>query len=133
MLHVCMAREDHLREGTRPTTGCYPALGKKSDLRPGVLRNVVDDRRRGAAHDDPSKRFEFRWVDFHVQQEGGDVNEIAGLRACDRFSLCPPTYFTGAGEDVGDRLLLAMVMNPGPVPPRTSRPRWPKRYRARAR
>src|ERR1700688_3561847 len=114
MLHVLHVREDHLREGTRLTIWCYPALGTKSGLRPGVLRKVDDDRRRGAAHDNPSKRFQFRWVDFHVQQKRGDVNEIAGLCARDRFALCSPAYFAGTGEDVGDRLLLTMMMNSRP-------------------
>src|ERR1700731_4305664 len=102
----CLVDENDSPEDASP--------GKKPGLRPCVVRKVDDDRCRGAAHDNPPKRFQFRWVDFHVRQEGGDVNEIAGLCACDRFALYPPAYFAGAGEDVGDRLLLAMVMNARP-------------------
>ena len=51
-------------------------------LGPSVVRQVDDNWRRCAAHDNPSKRFQFRRVDFHMRQEGRDMNKIAGLRAC---------------------------------------------------
>ena len=38
------------------------------------------------------------------------MNEIAGLRTRDQFSSRAPAYFADAGEHVGDRLLLSMMM-----------------------
>src|SRR4051812_46241334 len=80
-------------------------------LRPGVIREVDDDGCCGAAYDHPSKRFEFRGVDFHVGQKGGNLNEVAGLGARNRFSAYAPTDFAGPGEHVGDRFLLSVMMN----------------------
>src|SRR5712671_5661853 len=87
---------------------------KTSGLRPGVVRKVDDNGCRGAAHDDPSKRFQLRRIDFHVRQEGGDMNEIAGLCARDRLSSVAPAYFADAGEDIGDRFLFSVMMNARP-------------------
>src|SRR4030081_684220 len=84
---------------------------RTSGLRPGVVRKVDDNGRCRAAHDNPSKRFQLRRVDLHMQQEGGDMNEIAGLRARYGFAFCTPAYFADAGEDVGDRFLLSMMVN----------------------
>jgi len=42
------------------------------------------------------------------------MNEIAGLRSRDRFSLFAPADFADAGEDVGDRLLLSVMMDSRP-------------------
>ena len=39
------------------------------------------------------------------------MNEIAGLRARNRFSSFAPADFADAGEDVGDRLLLSVMMH----------------------
>jgi len=50
-----------------------------------------------------------------MQQEGGDMNEVASLRACGIFSSCAPAYFAAPGEDVCDRLLLSMMMNSCPA------------------
>src|ERR1700704_5235927 len=83
-------------------------------LRPRVVRKVDDDGPCGAAHDNPSKRLQFRGVDLHMQQEGGDMNEVASLRVCGIFSSCAPAYFAAPGEDVCDRLLLSMMMNSCP-------------------
>src|SRR5229473_5864471 len=80
-------------------------------LRPGVVRKVDDNRRCRATHDNPSKRLQFRRVDFHMPQEGGDMNEIAGLGARDGFAFGAPAYFADAGQDVSDRLLLAVMVN----------------------
>ena len=41
------------------------------------------------------------------------MNEIAGLCTRDRFSSLAPADFADAGKDVGDRLLLAVMVNPG--------------------
>lgn len=38
------------------------------------------------------------------------MNEVSGLRTRDRFSSRAPSYFTDAGEHVGDRLLLSVMM-----------------------
>src|SRR4051794_3945565 len=95
-------------------SSCCPQ--ETSGLRPGVVRKINDDRRCGAAHDDPSKRLALRRVDFHVRQEGGNMNEIPGLRTGDRFPTDAPANFADAGEDVGDRLLLPVMMYPGSRP-----------------
>jgi len=39
------------------------------------------------------------------------MNEIASLRARNRFSFCAPAYFADAGQHVGDRLLLSVMVN----------------------
>src|SRR5262245_24815404 len=49
-----------------------------------------------------------------MRKKGRDMNEIAGLCACRKFSSFTPTHFASAGEDVGDRLLLSMVVNSSP-------------------
>src|SRR5436190_23156574 len=110
-----MASETTCRKtsGLRPGVVLLP-LRTTSGLRPGVVRKVDNDGCRGAAHDHPSKRFLSRRIDFHVRQEGGDMNEIAGLCTRNRFSSFAPADFADAGEDVGDRLLLAVMVNAGP-------------------
>src|SRR2546430_4278028 len=85
-------------------------MARCSGLRPGVVRKVDHDGRRGAAYDHPSKRLLFRRIDFHVWQKGGNMNEIAGLRARGRFASFAPTDFTDAGENVGDCFLPSMIM-----------------------
>src|SRR5438270_12786737 len=107
-----MASETTCRKtsGLRPGVVLLP-LRTTSGLRPGVVRKVDNDGCRGAAHDHPSKRFLSRRIDFHVRQEGGDMNEIAGLRTRDRVSSLAPADFADAGEDIGDRLLLSMMMD----------------------
>src|SRR5258708_7258854 len=84
---------------------------QRPGLRPGVVRKVDDDRCCRAAHHNPAKRLQFRRVDFHMRQEGRDMNEVASLRAPYEFSSCAPAHFTDAGENIGDRLLLSMMMN----------------------
>src|SRR5450432_3936382 len=87
---------------------------KTSGLPPGIVRKVDNDGRSGASHHYPSKWLLFRRVDFHVRQEGGNMNEIAGLCTRGRFASFAPADFADTREDVGDGLLLAMMMNSGP-------------------
>ena len=61
-------------------------------------------------HDNPSKRLQPK-IDFHVQKEGGDMNEITGLCARRKLSRRAPAYFANAGQHVGNGLLLPMMMN----------------------
>ena len=42
------------------------------------------------------------------------MNEIANRRTCYEFTSCTPAYLADAGQHVGNRLLLAMMMNPCP-------------------
>jgi len=139
LVHDCSmfakVREGRLQEDIRLTACVVAARRKTSGLRPGVVRKVDNDRLRRAAHDHPSKRLQFRTVDFHVRQESGDMNEIAGLCTRDRFASFTPPNFADAGEDVGDGLLFSMMMNSSPRSgsTRTGRPRLPMQCRAPAR
>jgi hypothetical protein len=80
-------------------------------LRPGSVGKVHDDRGRCAPHDHPAKRLGSRGVDLHVRKEGRHMDEISGFPARRAFALRTPADFAVAGEDIGDRLLLAMMMN----------------------
>ena len=42
------------------------------------------------------------------------MDEIAGLRARCELTSCTPAYLADAGQHVGNRLLLSMMMNSGP-------------------
>jgi hypothetical protein len=87
---------------------------KTSGLRPAVVRKVDDDRRCRAAYDNPSKRLKFRRVDFHMREQRGNMNEIAGLGDRGEFSCGAPANLAVAGENVCNRILLAVMMNSGP-------------------
>ena len=96
--------------GKRWTPGVIPWLW------PGIVRQVHHDRRRGAPHDHPVKRLGSRWIDLHVQQEGRHMDEIAGLRARSEFPPLAPADLADAGQHVGDRLLLSVMMDAGTGP-----------------
>src|SRR5258708_497566 len=71
MIAPCSRRGGRLQEDVRLTAWCLPAASRKTPgLRPGVVRKVDNDARRGAAHDYPSKRLLHRSADLHVRQEG---------------------------------------------------------------
>jgi hypothetical protein len=42
------------------------------------------------------------------------MDEIASLCACEMLSLRAPAHFANAGQHVGYRVLLSMMMNSGP-------------------
>src|SRR5437660_1900116 len=84
-----------------------------SYLWPGMVRKVHDDRCRGAPHNHPLERLGLRRIEFHVQQEGGDMDEVARLRARNALALRPPPNFADARQNICDRLLLAMMMDAG--------------------
>src|SRR5260370_16742511 len=88
--------------------------GRHRGLRPPVVWDVDHNGRRGAAHDNPSKRLQFRGIDFHVEQESRNMNEVAGLRVRYEFTSCTPANLADAAEHIGDRLLLSMMVNSAP-------------------
>src|SRR6267154_3543 len=109
-LHACLASRK-----LRLTACSCPAVRRKtSGLPPDVVGKVDHDGCRGAAHDHPAKRLQLRGVDFHMEQESRNVNEVAGLRVRYEFTSCTPANLADAGEHIGDRLLLSMMVNSGP-------------------
>src|SRR6266576_5607355 len=62
----CSQGSGRLITGRHRAYGLVPACFQQEDtrLRPGVVRKVDDDGCRSAAHDHPSKRFEFLGGDF---------------------------------------------------------------------
>jgi hypothetical protein len=70
--------------------------------------------RCGASHDNPPKRLLIRRIDFHVRQERGGMNKIAGLCTCDGLSSLSPANLADARKNVRDRLLFPVMMNSGP-------------------
>src|SRR5258708_32673158 len=76
----------------RPETQAYglPSScrrGRHRGLRPPVVWDVDHNGRRGAAHDNPSKRLQFRGIDFHMEQASRNMNGVAGPRA--RYDFDP--------------------------------------------
>src|SRR5260370_29769870 len=57
------------------------------------------------------KRLRIRRIDLHVRQEGRHMDEIAGFRARSVFAPRAPADFADARQDIGDRLLLSMMMD----------------------
>src|ERR1700730_7431731 len=80
-------------------------------LWPHLVRKIDHDRRCAAPHDNPAKRLRIRRIDLHVGQEGRHMDKIAGFRRRRTFSPRAPADFANARQDVGDRLLLAMMVN----------------------
>ena len=89
-----------------------PGWGSRSSW-PARVRKIHDDRGGRASHDNPPKCMHFRWIDLHVRQKGGNVNEIAGLRVSDEFTVGAPANLAGATEHECDRLLGSMMVNAG--------------------
>src|SRR5882724_12159130 len=92
----------------------FRCLGRHRGLRPDVVWDVDDNGRRCAAYDNPSKRFQFRGIDFHVEQESRNMNEVAGLPVRYEFTSCTPANLADAGQHISDRLLFSMMVNSGP-------------------
>jgi hypothetical protein len=50
-------------------------------------------------------------IDLHVRQESRHMDEIAGFRARNAFTPRAPADFADARQDIGNRLLLSMMMD----------------------
>src|SRR5476649_2858634 len=102
-------------QGTAQTSGSErraaiaPALGVASAIWGGLFE-VEPESRTGIHHHGEQETIayvlsgicEVRW---------GATGEF---RARAKFSCCAPAHFADAGEDVGDRLLLSVMMNSRP-------------------
>jgi hypothetical protein len=61
---------------------------------PDSVRKIDHNRCRGAADDNPTECACLRWIDFHVRQIGGNMDEVASLRVVNEFTIGAPTYLT---------------------------------------
>src|ERR1700722_1872287 len=76
-----------------------------------IIGQIDDNGVWRASDHDPAERLRIRRVAFHVRQPGRYMNEIA--RACDGAELTAlaPPHQALAFQNVGDRVLLAVMMD----------------------
>jgi hypothetical protein len=94
---------------------------------PIVIGEIDHDRLRGASHNDPDEAVIFRRIDFHVRQPRRNVDKVAGVRGRGKLAALSPTDRAIALEHVGDRLLLAVMMDAGLGPGLDDKYSAPKR------
>ena len=96
------------------------AAGKVAPKRPPILAVRIvpdigghiehDGVRRAADNHPPDRRID-RWIRFHVQQKGRNVQEITGPRDARKLAVFSPAQMTDALQHIGDGLLRSVMVD----------------------
>jgi len=80
---------------------------------PIVVRQIDYDRLGGTSHNHPGKATIRRLIDLHVRQPRRDMDEVPTARDGTELTTFAPADKAISLEYIGDRLLLAMMMDTG--------------------
>jgi hypothetical protein len=90
-------------------------MGDRADVNvsrsPIVVRQIDYDRLGGTSHDHPGKAVIGRLIDLHVGQPRRDMDEVTPARDGTELTTFAPPDKAISFEYIGDRLLLAMMMD----------------------
>lgn len=83
----------------------------QADLTPEIVRKIHNNGFGGASDNNPLEGDVAGRIDLLVRKPCRDIKEIPSVQRCVELPSLAPTNVRRSAEDIGDRVLLSMVMD----------------------